>query len=456
MRQPVKRTRGLSILLGCFLALGVILAWEAASSHAEYSWTSESDSVWGEIRKVRMRDGRWRLTVYHRGDIELSADESRIERVGPNSFLEIEEREGRRRRRLEVRPGPGGEPEIAWFVDREPAEFDQEARTWLWEVLPRIYRTTGLDAEGRVGRLLAAGGVEGVLREIDKIGGDSVQRLYFEALLGEIQADAGDLARVLRRMPREIGSDYEMRQAMLAVPAASLADAAAAKAFVEAASSIGSDYELRQLLADFLARPELDPGSYGALVEATRTLDSDYDLSEFLQQVAVTVPAEAPLPKGFSKALRSIGSDYELRKVLETALLRPQQRPEELDALLAAAKSIGSDHDMSEVLIQLAGSVEGDLPDGFFRAASSIGSDFNLARALSAAAACPGLTAATVTAILESALAIGSDHEQARFLVDLAAHYPIDDQIWPAFERAVKTIGSDQQRDQVLTAVGRG
>ena len=176
--------RAFPIIAGCFAALVVIMAWEAAESHAGYSWTSDTDSETGAVHKIRIRDGRWRLAVDLRGDIEMTADERGIERIGPGAYLEIEERKRRFRRRLEATPGADGRPEMAWFVDRQRSQFDAEGRAWLAGMVPKIYRATGLDAEGRVGRLLAAAGIAGVVEEIAKIRGDSIQRAGGELRVG--------------------------------------------------------------------------------------------------------------------------------------------------------------------------------------------------------------------------------------------------------------------------------
>ena len=456
MLQTRAKSKGLPVLLGCFLALVVIMAWEAASSHAEYSWTSTSDSVTGDVHKLRVRKGHWRLDVDYKGDVEITADDSGIARVGPDSFLEIEERSDGERRRLLATPGPGGRPEIAWLVDREPAEFDREARKWLAEVLPRIYRTTGLDAAGRVRRLLAAGGAEAVLEEIGDIGSDRIERLYFEQLLAQTELSPSELERVMRRLAREVGSDHEMVKILTALSVANLRQEATANAFVVAAGTIGSDYELRRLLTGYLDRPDFDPAVCEVLIDAARTIGGDYDMAELLSRVIAVYPEDVALPVSFSRALQTIGSDYELRKALSAALRRPHLREDELDNLLVAAHTIGSDHDLAQLLIELAETYEGELPPSFFRAARTVGSDFDHGRVLSAVATRPNLATEALVAMLESSLSIGSDHDLAKFLIRFAGTFEIDDDILPAFERAAGTIGSDHHQQQVWAATGRG
>ena len=462
-RRTRPRSKGFQVALGCFLALGAILAWEAASSHAGYSWTSASDSERGQTHKIRIRDGRWQLKVDYRGEIDMAPDESGITRLGPTAFLEIDERKRRERRRLIATPGEGGEPEIAWFVDNQAAPFDAEARAWLQKMLPRIYRTSGLDAAGRVGRILAAEGVAGVLREIDQIDGDSVQRIYFENLIGQAEPGPEELPRILRRMGRSLGSDHELRKLLVKVPAQALIDEETANAFLEAASAIGSDYETRKLLMAFLARPEsevptLSPASYrqilDVLIDASRTITSDHDHAKVLSELAEKYPAGSPLPTTYARQLRSIGSDYELRKALSVAFRRPFVEGEDLDALLETARSISSDYELSELMLELAGTHEGELPEAFFRTSDNIGSDFDLAKVLNTVASRPELTSKETLALLEASRSIGSDHELAKLLAHLAAIHTIDDDIRPAFERAAGSVSSEHHRKRVMSAAG--
>ncbi len=439
-------------MLGCFLALIIIMVWEAASSHAGYSWSSEFDSFSGEVHRIRIRDGRWRLNVNFKGDVETTADERGIARVGPESYLEIEERRHRERFRLKATPGIDGEPEIAWFVNREPAEFDAAGRDWLEQILPRIYRTTGLDAEARVGRFLAATGMAGVLAEIRKIESDQVQRLYYQEVLVQAEPTQEELASLVRHMGRDIGSDHELRQLLSSLPAEVLVGESSANAFVATANSIGSDFELRQALSGFLKGPVLEPEAYETLIDAAHSIGSDYDLAGLLIDLIAAYPTDLALPRGVSHALKTINTDYELRKVLAVALRRPLVQAEELDTLLAASQSIGSDYDLAELLVELAKNTDKNLPESFFRALGTVGDDFHHSRVLRAVTARPDPTAERVEEVLRSALGINSDHEMQQLLVDLARAYPIDDRVRPAFERAAASIGSEHQREKALAA----
>ncbi len=313
------RRTGFSILLGLFLGLILITAWEAASMHAGYDVTVETDSESGRGHQVRIRDGRWRLNIEYGGEIELTPDERALARLGPEAYFEIEERDRRGRRRFEATPGPGGKPEIVWLVDRQPAAFDGEAEAWLARVLKKFYRVTGHDAEGRVSRLLATGGVAGVLEETSEIGSDHVARIYFEHLLEQAEPSDQELARTLRQIARGIGSDHELRQLMQAIPVSAPGGEATADAWLAAARTIGSDHELRRTLSQFLDRPGLDDAGVETLLDAARDIGSDYELAELLRQLAAAHPIDGEVRPAFDRALATIGSEHQRERVLAAA-----------------------------------------------------------------------------------------------------------------------------------------
>lgn len=451
--RRASRSRGFPIFLGVFLALVAIMIWEAASTHAGYSVSTDTDPATGGVNRIRIREGRWQLKVDVKGDVELNAEETRIARLDPDGYLKIEERRRRQRRRFEATPGQGGEPEVAWFVDRERTEFDADGREWLAAVLPRIYRETGLDAKGRVGRILARGGVDGVLNEIGEIGSHWIQRLYFEQLMAQADPTPVELERALRRLGREIGSDHEMGRALAAVPTRSLEEGPAARAFAAAAGTIGSDHALRQVLSTHFRDPGLSAAACEILLGTAESIGSDYELAALLVDLAESTPEDRPLPAGYARALREIGTDFEMRRALGAALGRPGLGGEELAALLQAAEGVSSDFDQAELLVGLAGTWEGDLPRAYFSALDTIGTDFERARVLKATVERPGVTPENLAAVLSSALGIGSDHEMARLLLTVADRHPIDEELRPAFERALATIGSEYERQRVRTAV---
>lgn len=199
--------------------------------------------------QIEIEVGRCKIEIEMRGEIEFLPDETGVERLGRGAYLEIDERIGRDRRRIEITPGPDGRPEHAWFVDREERPFDAEGRRWLRDALPLIFRATGIDAPARVGRILERSGVAGVLAEVPLLLGDHVQRIYLQELLEQAAPAPGDLERALRLAGAEIGSDYELAELLVQLAGAARVGEALRPAFMEALETVGSRHERERVLA---------------------------------------------------------------------------------------------------------------------------------------------------------------------------------------------------------------
>lgn len=314
-------------------------------------WDSHfTTDLFGE-HKVSIHQGRSCLKATLRGDVEFSADEREVRRLGPGAYLEISERLGNgsrpdARRRLEVRPGAGGEPEYSWFVDRRQAELDDRARDWLQAALPRLFRVTGLDAGGRVGRLLAAGGLAAVLAEIAEIPDDHVQAIYFQQARSQAQMTPGEIAAWVRA----------------------------------AGETIGSDFELGRTLTAWIDGGSLAPEIFAAVLEAARTIGSDFELAALL--IEAVENADRDPPPFFFEVLTGVGSDFEHARVLTAVADRPGLETETIRRVLESSGSIGSDFEQARLLIRLAGvhPITADLRSDYEHALASVGSEYERGR----------------------------------------------------------------------------
>jgi hypothetical protein len=457
------RSYGAPVFLGVLLAGVGVMILEASTSYDEdcgwgFGWRTE---ITGNQDRTRMVSGhgRCRFEVEVAGEVEIAPDARGIERLGPGAKLEIEERVRGERRRLEARPGPDGEPELAWFVDRRPAEPSEASRDWLARSLLRFYRTSGWGAAGRVGDLLDRGGPEAVLAELDELRNDRVERLYLEALLVQTDLDPPALAEALTAAGERLGSDHELGKVLRAVPASSLAAPEPRAAYLRAAASIGSDFELRRTLAALLADPgladpEVAPAVADVVLEAASGIGSDFELAELLETLASAYPPALPLPLGYAGALRSIGSDFEHRRALVAAVERPGISAESLGELLATTDQLGSDFEQAEALIAVADRLPADgFSERFFGLLEHVGADFEHRKVLTAVAERPDLPPETLAAVLDSSRSIGSDFEQAELLVAVVRHHPEVAGLESELEAALATIGSEHEREKVRQAL---
>src|SRR6185295_13722820 len=109
-----------------------------------------------------------------------------------------------------------GVPQISFELDGDARPFDAAAQAWLARLLPEVFRQTGIDAPGRVGRLLARGGVEAVLAESRLIRSDYVQRTYLTELIAQAKPSAQQVARIVDLAAHNIDSDYDLAELLIA------------------------------------------------------------------------------------------------------------------------------------------------------------------------------------------------------------------------------------------------
>ena len=142
--------------------------------NADAKSTSTSSHFDDEEMRVRIKRDDCLLDIDARGEIEFNEAETDVLVLSPSGYIEIEERAGRSRRRLEIRAVSGGEPDRRWFVDGDERSYDGDAREWLAGILPVIFRVTGIQAQERAARILVSQGVDGLLQEISLIRSDYV------------------------------------------------------------------------------------------------------------------------------------------------------------------------------------------------------------------------------------------------------------------------------------------
>jgi hypothetical protein len=336
---------------------------------------------------VRVREGSCRLEIDLEGTIGFGPDDRTITHVAPGGRLRILERRGGHERELLARPGAGGSPQLTFELDGEPRPFDEGARAWLDRLLPELFRQTGIDAAGRVGRLLARGGVEAVLAEARLIRSDSVERLYLEELLRQARPSAAQVSRLIGVAAQGIESDYDLAELVVAALARQDAGIVVGESFGAACNAIDSDYDLRRVLVE-VVRKAKEPSSVERALGCTGRIGSDYDRAELLTAVVARWPRGRALSEQFYTLARAIGSDYDKRRTLQAAAERRPLQADDVRRLLLSAGSFHSDYDLAELLVTVGGAaqLDGELATAFERAAAQIGSSYDRQRALAALA----------------------------------------------------------------------
>jgi beta-lactamase regulating signal transducer with metallopeptidase domain len=335
------------------------------------------DDVWDWTVKT----DHCRFELRMRGKVAFLDDETGIRSLGRDASFSIEDRRPGVHRALRIEPGPGDAQVWQWKVDGVERPVDAAARAWLAEMIPVMFRATGLAAEARTRRILARGGPDAVFAEIEMLQSDYVRRCYLIALIDAAPLDDSRSLRWVRLAGATVDSDYELASTLTKLPAEKLADVDIQSAFVEAARTIQSDYEMRRALTPLVDSPALSPHVLPVIVELAADIQSDYELATLLCALADRYAATSEVPEAFFQAARTIDSDYELARTLRKALEHPLSA-DALTGLLDTALSIDSDYELANVLVTAAAGQTLDAParQAFERALGTIGGEYERER----------------------------------------------------------------------------
>jgi len=394
------------------------------------------------------------LTVDSDGKLTFTPDDRDVASIGGGGYFEIEEREGRNRRRVEIASESGRLPR-RWLVNGEERPYGDDARAWLADAVLVLMRRAGFNAEARALRIFEQRGAEGLMAEIDELQSDYVTAQYFSVLFARAQLTPAQQTRLLENASQRISSDYELGRVLKALAARGPLDAAVQRAYVRASDSLDSDYEHRQALAALAADSDLDVAALDAMLVSAKRIDSDYERAELLLATATRYPAGRALPASYLTAVGDMDSDYERRRVLSPLLDRDRLSPADRASVLAVLVSMDSDYERAEGLLGVlrGGPLDETTRAPFFRAVDALDSDYEHQRVLQAVVESKA-DEATTLAVIASARDIDSDYSKAEVLVGLARYGLESDRVRQAYLDATDTLDSSYERDRARRAAG--
>jgi beta-lactamase regulating signal transducer with metallopeptidase domain len=297
-------------------------------------------------------------TVRGRGRIEFTDDDADVKRLDSGGYFVVEQHSGwfsrAGRTRFEARAGSDGTVHRTYVLDgRELSQ--QEGRRWLKTLLPPLIRQTGINARGRVARLLASGGPDAVLRDIAGTDSDWTRVVYFSELFAQADLDAPTVARALLQAGRDVRSDFELGTVLKAAAGRFALDATSGSAYASAARNVGSDFEQRQVLAAALQQPTLLPETVVLLLKTAGDrgvggIESDFEMAQLLTNVPTAGPLVAD---SFFAAARTVDADFERRRVLAAVAGRAPLDDSGVMAVADLAGSMRSDFERAEALLVL-------------------------------------------------------------------------------------------------------
>jgi hypothetical protein len=372
----------------------------------------------GRTLTVDLHGAGYALKAKAKGQFSFNAAEDDIATL--DGSLEIEEQVEGVTRTARFEEGDG-RIERHFEVDGEPSTDAQANRAWLARAIPAFLRATGHDAEARVGRLVARGGADAVLGEVDHLRSSYVRATYLAALAEQATLDLAQQDRYLAQVA-PIDSDYERRRALEGLLEHESLDAARQRGVHAIAAKFDSDYERRVLLESALPALREAPQEAASWIDGLEGIESSYEHRVALESLVDAVELDATAVERLLRSAARIDSDYERRVILAHAAPQVARARVAASAYAQATSTMDSDYETREALVAMIRAMEPSSDN---------------CRALIAAVA-----------------GVDSSYEASLVLTELAARMPNDAALIEAYRAAARRLGS-QDRSEAEEALDR-
>jgi hypothetical protein len=395
--------------------------------------------------------------VEYEGDIALSADHARVDRLSKDGYLLIERRNFLRTRSLEVSPDASGAPIYRLTVGgRERSR--SEALDFLSRYLPEAARVAPISAAADARRLLAASGPDAVLARLSRLESSEAQGIYLDVLLSSDSLSVPTLRHAAEEAGRVIGSSSRLRAALVRIAGFDPDDPDLTRDVVRATAHIGSSSEHAEAIvgvAHARGVTRATAPEYAASLEDIASSSEKERAIDRLSRLLREPEAAAAL----APAAESIASSSEKRLALEALFEVPGLGPAEQVRLLKAGSGIASSSEKASYLAEAAGRMgPGDeVMRAYLDSAGSIPSSSEMARALRAAVRDRKITEKSAAALLETASGIASSSEKASLVADLVPRLDLTEAVLRSYFSCVGTIASSNgQREALVALLERG
>ena len=370
----------------------------------------------GQSGSFRLKDDERDVAAKWTGDFTFAADGRSLTSL--KGRLEIDAKEhGRTRKAIfENRTGAViASAETDGDAIKEKAGADRAAA----DLLQLFARSSGVNADGRVKALMAAGGKDAVLAEIGQLVGSHAVGAYIEALTEQATLTDADVAGLAMRA-KTLDSDYAKRIVLSALLTAPALSDASTVAVLDVAKTIEGDHELRLIIEELAEKP-MSERNLSVAAALIKEIDGDHEVRLAVEALLEGESlADKDAARLFDVATKKIEGDYDLRLVIEAA----DERLSGAEAGAAAVRAIGS--------------IEG-------------GHDRRLAIESFASALDDG--SRHWPALIDAAKGVEGDHDRRLTIEAIAGEAPQTGEIQVALRKVAETIGEDHDRRLALEAI---
>lgn len=265
---------------------GSIIIGVAIAVLAMFTMVHEADAQRNSTN-ISVKDGRYtfstkrgsnRLDVEYDGRVEFGEDDKTIKSISRGGYFRVRSTSFGNRREILAEADSDGTINYEYYEGRRRADFDEDGKKWLADILPDVIRTTGIGAEERTERFYKKGGVDGVLEEVDAIRSDYVSHIYLQVLLSMENLKDDDLVKIARYVPRELDSDHYITEVFKDYGDLFLKNEKTTEAFLSAIGRMDSDHYVSIILKRTL-KEDLSDAMVGKVLDAAGGMSDHYKSS---------------------------------------------------------------------------------------------------------------------------------------------------------------------------------
>ncbi|MBX2925284.1 MAG: hypothetical protein KF746_23990 [Chitinophagaceae bacterium] len=332
--------------------------------------------------RIVVNEGNNHLEISYQGDIQFTDDETSIESMSPDAYLEFRDNH----KKLYARNNYHGEIEYRLYDDgRKIDPEDPEGEILLRDAIKKMI-DIGFNAEGRMQHIYEKGGAPALLEATVKVPGDFLKGRYLSYLFAHGDPDRDDLIGAAQITAMVMESDFEKSQVLKAFPPDQLHDSLVSAAWFEAARTIRSDFEKAGTLKMFLELPVNDQ-QFSEILVTTGSINAAFEQTNLLKElIRINMPSS---PGSFEKlmaAVRKIDADFEKANLLKAIAEKDINTEVQWSGIIHETKMVNADFERAGVLLLIAQKMPrtDQLNKAYMDAAKTIQSEMEYGRVVKA------------------------------------------------------------------------
>lgn len=326
----------LSIVLGMALGFGVTSACRSSST----GWWSNSEVPWQRPTShsyMSLTNGK-SLAVGWVGEVAANAEATRISALPDGGHAEIYSEERGVSRSIFLVSLDGA-------IRREYRENGAllgGVPDWGDPLEARGIQSTTIGAEERARAILASGGAEALLGEIERIESDGRAEAYLEVLVAEGAVEDLDPEELVQVAFDRVSSSSDRGDLLVSLAPKMVADTPQRASYFDACARISSSSTQCEVIEAAIAHLGSEPQAKVDACRAVQGLSSSSDKTDCLQALESTEPLEGAWLEAWCEAVAGIGSSSSMAECLEGAIRSPRQSDDAVVALIRTSRSVSS------------------------------------------------------------------------------------------------------------------